>query len=97
MVQSFADAELSEFFFYETIPKRAGWASVKKIVRRKLAAIDSAATILDLRSPPGNSLEELSNDLVGYWSVRVNDRWRVIFRWPSGAQGASNVDVVDYH
>ena len=59
--------------------------------------LDAAYRITDLKAPPGNQLEILKNDLLGYHSVRVNDQWRVIFKWPSTAQGPSEVDVVDYH
>jgi proteic killer suppression protein len=97
VIQSFAYRGLFEFFFYETVPKKVGWANVRKIVRRKLAAVDSATSLSDLKSPPGNNLELLKDDLANYWSIRVNDQWRVIFKWPKGAPGPIDVDVVDYH
>jgi proteic killer suppression protein len=97
MIQSFATKELEGFFFDEKLPRGVGWANVRKIVRRKLAAVDAAQQLEDLRAPPGNKLEVLKDDLVGYHSIRVNDQWRVVFKWPGGAPGPSNVDVVDYH
>ncbi len=54
-----------------------------------------AADLGDLRSPPANRLEALRGDLIGFHSIRVNDQWRVIFRWT--AAGPTDVDVVDYH
>lgn len=97
MIQSFANKGLENFFFDDLAPRGAGWVNLRKIVRRKMAALDSAHVLEDLRVPPGNQLEALKGDLAGYFSIRVNDQWRVIFKWTGGAQGPSNVDVVDYH
>jgi proteic killer suppression protein len=62
---------------------------------RKLDLLNSAEGLLDLRSPPGNRLELLRGDLRGFHSIRVNDRWRIIFRWSEGQ--AFEVRLVDYH
>ena len=62
---------------------------------RKLVMIDSAVRLDDLRSPPGNRLEALKGDLAGWHSIRINDQWRIIFRWRDGA--ADDVSIVDYH
>jgi proteic killer suppression protein len=97
MIQSFLRKEIESFFFDEKVPRAAGWANVRKIVRRKLAAVDAAGVLSDLKVPPGNQLEALKRDLSGYHSIRINDQWRVIFKWPAGASGPSSVDVVDYH
>ena len=97
MIQTFATRSLEDFFVEEKIPRGAGWSNVRKIVRRKLAALNAAQKISDLKAPPGNQLEALKDDLLGYHSIRVNDQWRVIFKWPSGANGPSEVDVIDYH
>lgn len=97
MIQSFANKDLENFFFDKKTPRGAGWSNVRKVVRRKLAALDVAHVLSDLKAPPGNQLEALKDDLVGYHSIRVNDQWRIIFKWPSRAQGPSEVDVVDYH
>lgn len=97
MIQSFKTKELEHFFTDDQVPKKAGWANVRSIVRRKLAMLDAAQTINDLKVPPGNHLEALKLDLVGFYSVRVNDQWRVVFRWSSGSPGPSEVSVVDYH
>lgn len=97
MIQSFASKDIETFFFDDKTPRGTGWANVRKIVRRKLAAVDSAHVLEDLRVPPGNHLETLKRKWAGHFSIRVNDQWRVIFIWPSGAQGPSHVDVVDYH
>jgi proteic killer suppression protein len=65
------------------------------IAKRKLDMLDYAAASSDLASPPGNRLEALRGDLKGVYSVRINDQWRIIFRWT--ADGPANVDICDYH
>ena len=97
MIQSFKYDSLENFFLNEKVPKGAGWIGVKKIVRRKLAAVDAAKQVSDLKAPPGNHLEALKDDLLGYYSIRVNDQWRIIFKWDNHALGPIDVDVVDYH
>ncbi|MBM3567855.1 MAG: type II toxin-antitoxin system RelE/ParE family toxin [Alphaproteobacteria bacterium] len=62
---------------------------------RKLRQIHAAASLDDLRNPPGNRLEALKADRQGQWSVRVNDQWRICFEWDRG--DAFEVDIVDYH
>jgi proteic killer suppression protein len=68
---------------------------ILRIALRKLDVINGAHELIDLRSPPGNRLEALQGDLQGFHSIRINDQWRVIFRWESG--GAHQVSIVDYH
>lgn len=63
--------------------------------RRKLKWLDAAATLGDLRSPPGNRLEALVGNRAGQHSIRINDQWRICFRWSDG--GADDVEIVDYH
>jgi len=67
---------------------------IRRAAARKLQYLNGA-TITDMASPPGNRLEALRGDLRGYHSIRVNDRWRIIFRFEDG--NASDVDIVDYH
>lgn len=61
----------------------------------KLDMINAAGSVVDLKVPPGNRLEMLRGDLVGFWSIRINDQWRIIFRWHDGH--AEDVSVCDYH
>ena len=68
---------------------------IQRVALRKLLILDAAARIEDLRVPPGNRLEALHGDLRGFHSIRVNDQWRIVFRWSDG--NASEVRVVDYH
>jgi toxin HigB-1 len=69
--------------------------SIETVARRKLRQLQVASTIQDLRVPPGNRLEALSGDRDGQYSIRVNDRYRVCFRWTEA--GAEDVEIVDYH
>ena len=66
-----------------------------RAAQRKLFMIDSAVALGDLRSPPGNRLEALRGDRKGQYSIRVNDQFRVCFRWREG--GAEDVEITDYH
>ena len=66
-----------------------------EVARRKLDWLDNAASLEDLRVPPGNHLEPLRGDRAGYWSVRINRQYRIVFRWTAG--NASDVEIVDYH
>jgi addiction module HigA family antidote len=94
-IVSFSDDATEEFFFSGKPRKRPGWLSVANIVKRKLDMIHYAARIDDLKSPPGDRLQALRGDLAGWHSVRVNDQWRVLFRWTE--RGAEKVRVADYH
>lgn len=94
-ILSFGDSPLADFFSNERIPRGAGWASVARIVLRKLDVLDYAQQLDDLRSPPGNRLEALRGDPAGLHSIRVSDRWRIVFRWTEN--GPALVKVVDYH
>ncbi len=66
-----------------------------KVANRKLVQINSARQLADLRAPPGNRLEALSGNRKGQHSVRINDQWRICFRWIDG--DAHDVEIVDYH
>jgi proteic killer suppression protein len=69
--------------------------NIAKIARRNLRQLEIANRLDDLRVPPGNHLEALKGDRSGQYSIRINDQWRVCFRWTDG--GAENVEIVDYH
>ncbi len=69
--------------------------SIERAARRKLEVLASAASLNDLRSPPGNRLEALRGDRVGQHSIRINDQWRICFPWDCG--DAYEVEIVDYH
>ena len=68
---------------------------IQNIGRRKLRMINSSVDIADLRIPPANRLEKLSGKLKEFYSIRINDQWRIIFKWNSG--NAFEVEIIDYH
>lgn len=94
-IQSFGDKGTETFFFNGDPPKKAGWKSLASIATRKLDMLHYAARVDDLRAPPANRLEKLKGNLKGFYSIRINDQWRVIFQWQ--ANGPSAVRIVDYH
>jgi toxin HigB-1 len=68
---------------------------IQTIGRRKLRMLNNSHTINDLRIPPSNHLEKLSGDLIGFHSIRINDQWRIVFRWREGQ--SEEVKIIDYH
>ena len=68
---------------------------IQNIGRRKLRMLNNSQTINDLRIPPSNRLEKLSGKLSDFYSIRINDQWRIIFRWEEGQ--SEEVSIVDYH
>ena len=94
-IRSFGRREIAAFFYEGKIERRAGWSRIVKIVTRKLDMVHYAHRLDDLQSPPANRLEALKGDLKGFHSIRINDQWRIVFRWTD--DGPDSVDVVDYH
>ena len=92
MIKSFKCSDTRKLF--ET-GKSKRFGSIVKVAARKLTQLEAAATLEFLRSPPGNRLEALHGDREGQHSIRVNDRWRICFRWT--AAGPEDVEIVDYH
>ncbi len=72
----------------------ARFRAFRSVAERRLQALDAATQLGDLRAPPGNRLEKLSGDREGQWSIRINDQWRICFRWTDAAE---DVEIVDYH
>lgn len=68
---------------------------IQPVARRKLRYLDAARRLDDLRAPPANRLEALRGDRAGQYSIRINDKWRICFRWRDG--NAVDVEIVDYH
>jgi proteic killer suppression protein len=93
MIRSFRCRETERVWQGERSRKFPG--DVQDRALRKLRQLDAALTMDDLRNPPGNRLEALKGDRKGQWSIRVNDQWRICFRWAEGE--ASDVELVDYH
>ena len=93
MIESFGDAETEKIF--EGTRSRRLPGDIQHRARRKLRMLNQARDLIDLRVPPANRLEALKGDLKGFWSIRVNQQWRVIFRWKDGVK--RDVSIVDYH
>ena len=93
MIKSFGDRDTERLFARERV--RHFPADLQRVMLRKLVAVDAAEALEDLRVPPGNRLEKLRGDRLGQHSIRVNDQWRICFRW-EGAD-AYEVEIVDYH
>ena len=96
MIASFGDGATEDVYHdVDSARARAFSQEVRKAARRKMMLIAASTTVQDLRVPPGNRLEQFKGDLSGFWSVRVNDQWRIIFRFAAG--NASEVKLTDYH
>jgi len=93
MIKSFADKSTAELF--KRIRTKELPPQILKTAYRKLLLIDAAGNINDLRIPPGNMLEKLSGKLANKHSIRINDKWRIIFRWKDS--DAYEVEIADYH
>ena len=92
MIRSFRCKD-TETLFNDRIVRR--FRSIERVARRKLLYLHRAISLQDLRVPPGNRLEPLKGDRKGQYSIRINDQWRICFRWQDG--DALDVEIVDYH
>lgn len=96
MIASFGDKGTSDLF-HGISSRRARKipSQIHELSLYKLDVLNAAQVLHDLRSPPGNRLEPLRGELEGFYSIRINSQWRIIFRWAEG--GATDVQIVDYH
>jgi toxin HigB-1 len=92
MIRSFSNRDTQTLFELGHVRR---WASMERRALRKLVQLDLAQNLNDMRVPPGNRLEALSGDRKGQWSIRVNDQFRICFRWSD--EGPTDVEIVDYH
>ena len=95
MIRSFKDKETQKIFeqeYSKKLPK-----DIQKVALRKLMMIDAAEKLSDLKILPANHLEALTGNLVGQWSIRINDQWRIIFIPSDGGKNYDYVGIVDYH
>jgi proteic killer suppression protein len=96
MIASFSDDMTEDLFRLVLSAKvRRFPPEVRKRARNKLYILDSATCLSDLKAVPGNRLEALTGDLAGYHSIRINDQWRVVFKWEEN--NAKQVRITDYH
>ena len=96
MIESFGN-ELAEDLFYDKVSRdtRRFPNELRRVARRKLLYLNDAAELNDLRVPPGNRLEALKGNLRGFHSIRINDQWRLVFKWHGGV--LIEVQIIDYH
>ncbi|MFN5083099.1 MAG: type II toxin-antitoxin system RelE/ParE family toxin [Brevundimonas sp.] len=93
MIRSFRDRATKQVWLSR--PSRRLPPDIQALVLRRLRGLDTAERLDDLRQPPGNRLEALSGDRQGQHSIRINQQWRICFRWTAG--GCDDVEICDYH
>ena len=93
MIRSFQDKDAERLFHRERVRKPP--SGIQRVALRKLVQLDAATTLDDLGVPPGNRLERPKGERAGQFSIRINDQWRVCFRW--SRRDAFDVEIVDYH
>lgn len=94
MIRSYRGAWAEDILAGRKVPKGFP-ADIARVARRKLVQLDAAGALPDLAVPPGNRLEALKGRLAGRHSIRINDQWRIVFRWTD--RGPEDVEIVDYH
>jgi len=92
VIRSFKDTDTEALFHDEVVPR---FRAIERPARRKLLYLNRARVLQDLKVPPGNRLEALRGNRKGQHSIRVNDQWRICFRWRE--DGVHDVEIVDYH
>ena len=94
MILSYRDKRTRECAAGDNVPALEGF---RRQAEKRLDRSKAAPNLQALRGFPGNRLEPLRGDRKGQYSIRINDQWRICFEWPEGAQGPSEVEIVDYH
>ena len=95
MIKSFKDKDTERLYYQE--PTKWIPRTIAKVALRKLLMINAAESLADLSVPPGNRLEMLRGDREGQWSIRINDKWRIVFVPIGGGYDYEEVEIVDYH
>jgi len=93
MIISFGNSDTEKI--WEGIRVKGLPPEIQEVGRRKLRMINNSINLLDLRIPPSNRLEKLSGNLKSFYSIRINDQWRIVFKWLQN--NAHEVEIVDYH
>ena len=94
MIQSYKDLRVAKLYEGENIRI---WTAIRRQAEKRLRILDAADRLETLMLLPGNRFEALHGDRKGQYSIRINERWRICFTWPSGAPGPGDVEIVDYH
>ena len=93
MIVSFGSKDTEKIWNGERVKKLP--LEIQEIGRRKLRMLNNSQSILDLQVPPSNRLEKLKGDLKDFYSIRINDQWRIVFKWHNGH--IENAEIIDYH
>ena len=93
MIVSFGSKNTEKIWQGELVKRLPN--DIQEVVRRKLRMINNSLNINDLRIPPSNRLEKLMGKVKDFYSIRINDQWKIIFKWSNG--NASDVEIIDYH
>ena len=93
MILDFSSKDTEKIWFGERVVKLP--LEIQQVGRRKLRMLHNSQNLTDLRIPPSNHLEKLAGNLKDFYSIRINDQWRIIFKWLDG--NASEVKIIDYH
>lgn len=94
MIRSFKDKGTERLANGERVPRFEGF---RRQAEKRLRVLEAAISLRDLGQLPSNHLETLVGDRKGQYSIRINKQWRICFKWPAGADGPENVEIVDYH
>jgi proteic killer suppression protein len=94
MIRSYRDKHTQRFAAGERVRQ---FEPFRRQAEKRLRLLESAASLEDLRRLPGNRLEALRGSRQDQYSIRINDRWRICFEWPTGSDGPEHVEIVDYH
>ena len=92
MIKNFRSRDAERLYQRERVRR---FRAIERVAQRKLRQLDAAVLLTDLAAPPGNHLEALKRERAGQHSIRINDQWRICFRWENG--DAYDVEIVDYH
>jgi toxin HigB-1 len=93
MIISFGSKDTEKIWDGERVKKLP--LEIQEIGRRKLRMLNNSQSIIDLKIPPSNRLEKLKGDMKDFYSIRINDQWRIVFKWNNG--NAEDVEIIDYH
>jgi toxin HigB-1 len=93
MIVSFGSKDTEKIWKGERVKKLP--LEIQEIGRRKLRMLNNSQSILDLQVPPSNRLEKLKGNLKDFYSIRINDQWRIVFKWHNG--NIENAEIIDYH